>query len=1102
MRILPEGKRTTSDCDKRLYKASFHGYFARESAWLNKVQSDFDDHSQKRLPLQRYQPASSPEQTNNMASPHTTKRLRIGVDVGGTNTDGVIIDPSQATSPNKGILAYHKAPTTTNPSDGINAAITHMFTSQDPPISPADVASVTIGTTHFVNAVVERDANRLCRVAVLRLAGPFGKHAPPCVDWPDDMRELVLGYWASVEGGLEVDGVLIRELDEAGVREQCGVIKDKGIRAVVVNGVFSPIDTAHRQEERAAEIAREVLGAGADVVLSKEVANLGFLERENAAILNAAILPFARRTIRSFQDPVRKLGLDCPVFVTQNDGTLLAGEVAARLPIRTFSSGPTNSMRGAAFLIQGGEEQQEGQAMMVVDIGGTTTDIGLLLANGFPRQQAAYSELAGVRMNFSCPDIKSIGLGGGSIIRKGANGRPTTVGPDSVGYKLTEEAVVFGGSVLTTTDATVLARPDVKIGNPSLVQGKLTGDELSETTAIIKQKLEKVIDMMKTSPEDLPVLLVGGGAVISPDELKGASKVLKPRYSEVANAIGAAMARVSAVVDTVKSTETKSTKQLLDEISAEVTEKTVAAGASRESVKVVEMETLPLQYIANKTRFIVRAAGDFDFSRTDLATVPPANDDQDQSTNDMNQYEKRARTNGTPSAEPNGTPEKPAARREEANDADPATYRPTVKNRVWLINETDLTWISTGCYILGTGGGGSPYSHMVRLRSMLRAGAVVRVVSPDDLADDDRVGCGGGMGSPTVGIEKLAGDEMMQAQEELRRILPVDKRATHMIALEIGGGNGLQGMILGASGNMDVPCVDGDWMGRAYPTKWQTTPVVFNERQPIFCPLSMCDGNGNTIIMTSATSDLQVERALRAAISQMGSHAGCAEGPVSGAETRRWAVEHTISAAWRIGRAVEKARRANIVDEVAEEIVKEVGGVWAARVLWKGKIVGVTRTLRMGHVYGECLIEGMDVAEAKEGDTGALKSGQGRSRFEGLIKIPFKNENIAAIKVRRQENNGGDSSEALEKQEDVLCIVPDLISVIDAQNGEAIGTPEYRYGLLVTVLGIAASDRWTGSERGIEIGGPEGFGIHHLKYQPLGKFVKPVSVIDEFDTSD
>lgn len=250
-----------------------------------------------------------------------------------------------------------------------------MFTTSCPAINPSDVASLTIGTTHFVNAVVERDSRRLCKVAVLRLAGPFGKHAPPCVDWPSDMRDLVLGYWSSVRGGLEVDGLLIAELDEEGVRDECKVIERLGIKSVVVNGVFSPIDTVYLQEERAAEIIREELGEDVDVVLSKEVANLGFLERENAAILNAAILPFARKTIRSFQEPIRKLGLECPVFITQNDGTILSGEAAARLPIRTFSSGPTNSMRGAAFLTSRGEEEvEEGRALMVVDIGGTTTE--------------------------------------------------------------------------------------------------------------------------------------------------------------------------------------------------------------------------------------------------------------------------------------------------------------------------------------------------------------------------------------------------------------------------------------------------------------------------------------------------------------------------------------------------------------------------------------------------------------------------------------------------------------------------------------------------------------------------------------------------------
>ncbi|KAJ6440986.1 MFS transporter [Purpureocillium lavendulum] len=990
------------------------------------------------------------------------RRLRVGVDVGGTNTDGVILDLEAVSTPDKGILAWHKSPTTANPSIGISNAITAMFESAK--INPDDVASVTIGTTHFVNAVVERDASRLSSVAVIRLCGPFSKHAPPCVDWPDDMRQLILGHYALLKGGLEVDGTLISDIDEAEIKAECAKIRENGIRSVVVAGVFSPIDTVERQEERAAEVIKAEL-PGCDVVCSKETANLGFLERENASILNASILSFARKTIRSFQEPVQRLGLRCPVFVTQNDGTVLSGEAAARLPIRTFSSGPTNSMRGAAFLAQG----ELDEAIMVVDIGGTTTDVGLLQANGFPRQQAAYSELAGIRMNFSCPDVKSIGLGGGSIVRV-ENG--ITVGPDSVGYKLPEDAVVFGGKVLTATDCTVLADPNIAIGKSELVHDALQHDQLAAFKGIVRAKLEKIVDKMKTSPGDVPVLLVGGGAVIAPNQLTGASKVLKPKWSQVANAIGAAIARVSAVVDIVKSTEHKSTSELLEEVGQQAIEKTIAAGALTSSVEIVEKDTLPLQkYIAHKTRFIVRAAGDFDLTQNEA--VPVRQEDISQQDQEMNEYERRSTVR-----HPNET-----TRQEEI---DIAAYRPNVKNRVWYISETDLDWITIGCYILGTGGGGSPYSHMVRLRSDLRRGAVVRVVNPHDLQDDDQVGCGGGVGSPTVGIEKLAADELMEAQTELYKIC--DRQATHMIAIEIGGGNGLQGMQLGASNYMNLPAIDGDWMGRAYPTKWQTTPVVFNERSPIWSPIAMSDGNGNVVLMPKASSDLQVERILRAALSQMGSHTGCAESPVSGAETKRWVVEHTISQAWRIGRGVARARKENRVDNVAEIIIDECGGKGAGKVLWKGKIVGIERRLRGGYVYGECIIEGANVR-----DDGDMPGGdhQAEVAFRGTIKIPFKNENIAALRVR------DDGAE--ERQEDVLAIVPDLITVIDAQSGEAIGTPEYRYGLFVVVLGLAASDKWTGTERGVTIGGPAGFGFDHLTYSPLGKFVKPRSVIDEFD---
>ena len=141
--------------------------------------------------------------------------------------------------------------------------------------------------------------------------------------------------------------------------------------------------------------------------------------------------------------------------------------------------------------------------------------------------------------------------------------------------------------------------------------------------------------------------------------------------------------------------------------------------------------------------------------------------------------------------------------------------------------------------------------------------------------------------------------------------------------------------------------------------------------------------------MTKAPTELAAERALRAALSQMGSHVGCAKGPVSGKNTKAWVVENTMSLAWRIGRAVALSRCTQTVDTVAESIIAEVGGPESAKVLFKGKIIGVERVLRMAHAYGEVVIE----ATSTLGDTQ-----DGVKRKERLV-IPFKNENIYAEKV-------------------------------------------------------------------------------------------------------
>jgi hypothetical protein len=138
--------------------------------------------------------------------------------------------------------------------------------------------------------------------------------------------------------------------------------------------------------------------------------------------------------------------------------------------------------------------------------------------------------------------------------------------------------------------------------------------------------------------------------------------------------------------------------------------------------------------------------GDFDFTRETLSENPALVGRLE--IDDMIEFEKVSSSTKEPHKEKAAT-----------DEVDVQSYKPNIQARDWIISETDLAWITTGCYILGTGGGGSPYGHMLRLREIMRNGGIVRVISPDNLEDDDLVACGGGKGSPTVSMEKLAGDE-------------------------------------------------------------------------------------------------------------------------------------------------------------------------------------------------------------------------------------------------------------------------------------------------------------------------------------------------------
>jgi N-methylhydantoinase A/oxoprolinase/acetone carboxylase beta subunit len=207
------------------------------------------------------------------------------------------------------------------------------------------------------------------------------------------------------------------------------------------------------------------------------------------------------------------------------------------------------------------------------------------------------------------PDVLSLGIGGGSYV-SGAE-----VGPQSVGYELTSKARVFGGDVLTATDLAVAA------GLAEIGDRERVGDvEPAAALEWIAKRISETVDRMKTSPDPIPVVIVGGGSILLGDSLEGASELVKPERFAVANAIGAAIAQVGGEVDRIVALEGTTREAALAEAKEEAVDRAVAAGAERDGVHVVDVDDVPIAYLpGNATRIRVKAVGDLDLGRIGVA---------------------------------------------------------------------------------------------------------------------------------------------------------------------------------------------------------------------------------------------------------------------------------------------------------------------------------------------------------------------------------------------------------------------------------------------------------------------------------------------------
>lgn len=510
--------------------------------------------------------------------------LRIGIDVGGTNTDAVVMEGTK-------VIAGVKSATTDDVMSGVVNALRDVLAASG--IAASAIDFVMIGTTHFTNAVVQR--RNLAQTAAVRLGLPATASLPPMVDWPEDLKQSIGNHAWLAHGGNEFDGRVISPLDEDELKSIAADIKAKGIRSVAITSVFSPVSSDF--EKKAGEIlAAEI--PGVHITLSSDIGRIGLLERENAAIMNACLRDLSAHVMSAFRNAISEAGIKGKFFLTQNDGTLMDAAFAEKFPVLTFASGPTNSMRGAAFL-SGVKDA------IVVDIGGTTSDVGSL-QKGFPRQATVAVEVGGVRTNFRMPDVFSIGLGGGSLVVDGVDG--VKVGPVSVGYRIKSEALIFGGSTLTTTD-TAVARGLAELGDKSKV-ADLSPDLLSRTGAKIMAMLEDCVERSRLSPEPLPVIVVGGGSILVDGDIAGL-QVIKPNHYGVANAVGAAIAQVSGEIDRVYALAEIGREKALEDAKTRAIDAAVEAGAARDTIEIVDVEDVPLAYLpGNATRVRVKAVGE------------------------------------------------------------------------------------------------------------------------------------------------------------------------------------------------------------------------------------------------------------------------------------------------------------------------------------------------------------------------------------------------------------------------------------------------------------------------------------------------------------
>jgi N-methylhydantoinase A/oxoprolinase/acetone carboxylase beta subunit len=509
--------------------------------------------------------------------------LRLGVDLGETSVDAVVLDERDS------VLARAKL-ARGEAAESMRAAVAAVTggSAADPRL----VTRAVVGSSAALEAI-ERP-HGLRRVAVLRIGSPLTLAIPPLATWPGPLRRAVSAGETVVDGGADYDGRSTSELDRDGVMRFLAHVSEIA-EAAAVTGVFSSVSPEHELE--AAELVRRELGASVNVSLSHETGTIGLLERENATILHAALRGVAESLAESLGDALGGCGIDAELFFAKGDGTVMTLEHAVRFPAFMLGSGLASGMCGAAWLSGAADG-------VMVDVGAARTRFGTLVG-GRPTERATPNELAGVRTNLGVPESITLDFGGATVVR--LDGSSPAIAEESLGSRLQDEALIFGGAMPTLTDAAVAG------GRGEVGTHSLTPRQRGALTAVLPTLdgfLAAAIDSSRHALPAATLVVFGGASMLVPEHMAGVSEVIVPANGDIAGAVGLLVAPAGGQADRICANRPAVRATTMDAACAEALARAIHAGADPANVHIVEVEEVPLSYLLDPpVRIRVKAVG-------------------------------------------------------------------------------------------------------------------------------------------------------------------------------------------------------------------------------------------------------------------------------------------------------------------------------------------------------------------------------------------------------------------------------------------------------------------------------------------------------------